>query len=100
MGLLPSASLGDSKCGLYEPIHGSAPDIAGKNMANPIGMIASVGMMLAYSFDCIQEAQAIEQAIQHTLDQGFRTKDIEATGTTLIGTKEMGDKILKGLHSQ
>ena len=91
IGMLPSASVG-SHVGMYEPIHGSAPDIAGKNMANPIGMIASVAMMLSYSFDWTKEAEAIEQAIQKTLDQGFRTKDIEGPGTTLIGTKEMGGK--------
>ena len=62
---------------MFEPIHGSAPDIAGKNMANPIGMIASAAMMLSYSFDLPKEAEVIEQAIQHTLDEGYRTKDIE-----------------------
>ena len=96
IGMLPSASVG-SHVGMYEPIHGSAPDIAGKNMANPIGMIASVAMMLSYSFDWTKEAETIEQAIQKTLDQGFRTKDIEGPGTTLIGTKEMGQKILENL---
>lgn len=96
IGMLPSASAG-SKVGMYEPIHGSAPDIAGKNIANPIGMIASVAMMLAYSFDLTKEAEAIEQAIQKTLDQGYRTKDIEGPDTTLVGTKEMGEKILQNL---
>jgi 3-isopropylmalate dehydrogenase len=96
IGMLPSASVG-STVGMYEPIHGSAPDIAGKNMANPIGMIASVAMMLSYSFDLTKEADLIEQAIQKTLDQGYRTKDIEGHGTTLIGTKEMGEKILQNL---
>ena len=96
IGMLPSASVG-STVGMYEPIHGSAPDIAGKNMANPIGMIASVAMMLSYSFDLIKEADLIEQAIQKTLDQGYRTKDIEGPGTRLIGTKEMGEKILENL---
>jgi 3-isopropylmalate dehydrogenase len=96
IGMLPSASVG-SNVGMYEPIHGSAPDIAGKNMANPIGMIASVAMMLSYSFDLTKEADTIEQSIQKTLDQGYRTKDIEGPGTTLIGTKEMGGKILENL---
>ena len=98
IGMLPSASVG-STVGMFEPIHGSAPDIAGKNMANPIGTIASVAMMLQYSFDLPKEAELIEQAIQMTLDQGFRTKDIEGPGTTLLGTKEMGDKILQNLGS-
>ena len=93
IGMLPSASVG-STVGMFEPIHGSAPDIAGKNMANPIGMIASAAMMLSYSFDLTKEAEVIEQAIQKTLDEGYRTKDIEGDGTTLIGTKEMGAKIL------
>jgi len=96
IGMLPSASVG-SNVGMYEPIHGSAPDIAGKNIANPIGMIASVAMMLSYSFDLTKEADTIEQAIQKTLDQGYRTKDIEGPGTTLIGTKEMGERVLKNL---
>ncbi|GJL54537.1 MAG: 3-isopropylmalate dehydrogenase [Nitrospirales bacterium] len=96
IGMLPSASIG-STVGMFEPIHGSAPDIAGKNMANPIGMIASVAMMLNYAFDLPKEAELIEQAIQMTLDQGFRTKDIESEGTTLLGTMEMGDTILQNL---
>ena len=96
IGMLPSASVG-STVGMYEPIHGSAPDIAGKNIANPIGMIASVAMMLSYSFDLTKEAETIEQAIQKTLDQGYRTKDVEGPGTTLIGTVEMGEKILENL---
>ncbi|WP_454064927.1 3-isopropylmalate dehydrogenase [Candidatus Nitrospira salsa] len=96
IGMLPSASIGSS-VGMFEPIHGSAPDIAGKNMANPIGTIASVAMMLNYSFDLSKEAELIEQAIQITLDQGFRTKDIEGAGTTLLGTKEMGETILQNL---
>lgn len=98
IGMLPSASVG-STVGMFEPIHGSAPDIAGQNMANPIGTIASLAMMLQYSFDLSKEAELIEQAIQTTLDQGYRTKDIESAGTTLLGTKEMGDKILQNLES-
>ncbi|MGH7256275.1 MAG: 3-isopropylmalate dehydrogenase [Nitrospirales bacterium] len=94
IGMLPSASLG-AAVGLYEPIHGSAPDIAGKNVANPIATIASVAMMLTYSFDLEKEARAVEQAIVQTLEQGYRTKDIQAPGTTLVGTTEMGDAILK-----
>ncbi|NKB80310.1 MAG: 3-isopropylmalate dehydrogenase [Nitrospirales bacterium] len=94
IGMLPSASMG-ADVAMYEPIHGSAPDIAGKNVANPIGMIASGAMMLASSFNLSEEAEAIEQAIQTVLAQGYRTKDIEAPGTTLVGTKEMGTRILK-----
>jgi len=96
IGMLPSASVGSS-VGMFEPIHGSAPDIAGKNLANPIGTIASAGMMLTYSFDLTKEAALIEEAIQKTLEQGYRTKDIESPGTTLVGTKEMTDHILKNL---
>ncbi len=98
IGMLPSASIG-STVGMFEPIHGSAPDIAGQNMANPIGTIASVGMMLKFAFDLPKEADLIEQAIQVTLDQGNRTKDIEGVGMTLLGTKEMGEKIRQNLES-
>ncbi len=97
IGMLPSASVG-ATVGMFEPIHGSAPDIAGKNMANPIGMMASVAMMLTYACDLPKEAQLIETAIQNTLELGYRTKDIEGPGTTLLGTKEMGDQILKQLN--
>ncbi len=94
IGMLPSASLG-SKVGMYEPIHGSAPDIAGKNLANPIATIASASMMLAYSFNLEKEAEAIDLAILKTLEQGVRTKDIQSPGATVVGTIEMGDRILK-----
>ncbi len=96
IGMLPSASVG-AEVGMYEPIHGSAPDIAGKDMANPIGMIASGAMMLRHSFDLGKEADLIEDAIQKVLAQGYRTKDIEAPGTKLVGTKEMGALILQNL---
>ena len=96
IGMLPSASIGAS-VGMYEPIHGSAPDIAGKDAANPIGMIASGAMMLRYSFDLGEEADLIENAIQTVLSQGYRTGDIAAPGTTLVGTKEMGDRILQNI---
>ena len=98
IGMLPSASVG-ATVGMFEPIHGSAPDIAGKNMANPIGTIASVGMMLTYAFDLAEAAQVIEAAIEKTLEQGYRTKDIESPGTTLLGTSEMGDQILKNMDA-
>ncbi len=96
IGMLPSASLG-AQVGLFEPIHGSAPDIAGKNIANPIATIASVGMMLSYSFNLEKEAAAIETAIVRTLDLGFRTKDIAGPGARVVGTTEMGDAIVRNL---
>ncbi len=96
IGMLPSASIG-AKIGLFEPIHGSAPDIAGKNIANPIATIASAAMMLSYAFKLDQEADAIEQAIVKTLDLGYRTKDIQGPGARLVGTTEMGDAIIRNL---
>ncbi len=96
IGMLPSASIG-AQVGLYEPIHGSAPDIAGKGVANPIATIASVGMMLSYSFQLDKEAAAIETAIVRTLDLGFRTKDIAAPGSRTVGTVEMGEAIIRNL---
>jgi 3-isopropylmalate dehydrogenase len=94
IGMLPSASLG-AHAGLYEPIHGSAPDIAGKNLANPIATIASAALMLSYTFHLEKEAEAVESAILRTLDQGYRTKDIHSPGTRLVGTAAMGDAVLK-----
>jgi 3-isopropylmalate dehydrogenase len=94
IGMLASASLGDSKLGLYEPSHGSAPDIAGKNIANPIATILSAAMMLRYSFDLTKEADSIENAVKQVLNLGLRTADIMSEGCTLIGTKEMGDSII------
>ena len=96
IGMLPSASVG-AKVGLFEPIHGSAPDIAGKNIANPIATIASAGMMLSYALQLDTEAEAIERAIVKTLDMGYRTKDIQSPGTQVVGTVEMGDTILRNL---
>jgi 3-isopropylmalate dehydrogenase len=97
IGMLASASLGDTKLGLYEPSHGSAPDIAGQNKANPIATILSVAMMLRYSFDLEEEAEKIELAIKTVLQKGFRTIDIMSEGKTLVGTKEMGDLIVAEL---
>ena len=97
IGMLASASLGESKLGLYEPSHGSAPDIAGKNIANPIATILSVAMMLRYSFDLQEEADCIENAVKKVLDQGYRTADIMSEGCTLVGTNEMGNQIIKNL---
>ena len=99
IGMLPSASVG-AKVGLFEPIHGSAPDIAGRNIANPIATIASAAMMLSYAFRLDKEAQAVEQAIVRTLELGYRTKDIQAEGMKLVGTTEMGDAIVKNLAAE
>ncbi|MDF2608636.1 MAG: 3-isopropylmalate dehydrogenase [Lachnospiraceae bacterium] len=94
IGMLSSASLGQTKLGLYEPSHGSAPDIAGQNKANPIATILSAAMMLRYSFDLLKEADRIETAVKAVLKNGYRTMDIMSKGKTLVGTKEMGDCIL------
>ncbi len=90
IGLLPSASIGDSAPGLYEPIHGSAPDIAGQDKANPIATVLSVAMMFRYSFERAAEADAIEAAVDAVLAEGWRTADIAEAGVTPIGTHEMG----------
>lgn len=95
IGMLPSASLRNDKFGMYEPIHGSAPDIAGQNIVNPIATILSVAMMLRYSFDLEKEAKEIENAVTKVLDKGYRTKDIYIGKGNIIGTKEMGDLICK-----
>lgn len=99
IGLLPSASLGSGTCGLYEPIHGSAPDIAGQNKANPIATILSAAMMLRYSFGLSAEADCIEQAVERTLADGVRTGDIleKDSDTAPIGCKEMTAEIIKRL---
>ena len=97
LGMLPSASLG-GKIGLYEPIHGSAPDIAGQNIANPIATINSVGMMFKYSFDMPEIEIAIDNAIKDVLKQGYRTKDIFKEGDKLVNTYEMGDLISSNLQ--
>ncbi|MEG2380451.1 MAG: 3-isopropylmalate dehydrogenase [Oscillospiraceae bacterium] len=97
IGMLPSSSLGTSSCGMYEPIHGSAPDIAGKNMANPIATILSTAMMLRDSFNLLNEAQCIEKAVEKALNDGYRTADIMNNGGKLLGTKEMGDIIISNL---
>ncbi len=93
IGMLPSASLNESGRGMYEPIHGSAPDIAGKGIANPIATILSCAMMLRYSFDLPAEAGAIEAAVEKALNDGHRTGDIAAKGDKVIGTHEMGEII-------
>lgn len=93
IGMLSSASLGSTKLGLYEPSHGSAPDIAGQNIANPIATILSAAMMLRYSFDLDKEADAVEAAVRQVLSKGFRTIDIYAEGMKKVSTSEMGDLI-------
>lgn len=99
IGMLASASLGAGKLGLYEPSHGSAPDIAGMNKANPIATILSAAMMLRYSFDLETEAQQVEKAVKTVLKKGFRTIDIMSEGMTLVGTKEMGDLIVSEINT-
>lgn len=95
IGMLPSASLGEGKCGLYEPIHGSAPDIAGQNKANPIATVLSAAMMCRFSLDIPEVADAIEKAVDKVLDAGFRTADIVGTtGVTPVSCTEMTEKIL------
>ncbi|MGP0093894.1 MAG: 3-isopropylmalate dehydrogenase [Xanthobacteraceae bacterium] len=100
LGMLPSASLGETdpktkkRKALYEPVHGSAPDIAGKGVANPIAMLASFGMALRYSFNMGREADLIDQSIAAALAKGLRTADIKAPGTTLVGTTQMGEAIV------
>lgn len=97
IGMLPSSSLGDSTRGMYEPIHGSAPDIAGQNKANPIATILSCAMMLRDSFNLLDEAKCIENAVAGVLNAGYRTGDIMDEGGKLLGTKEMGDAIVERL---
>jgi 3-isopropylmalate dehydrogenase len=93
IGMLASASLNDTKFGLYEPSHGSAPDIAGTDKANPIATVLSAAMMLRYSFDMDAEADAVEAAVKKVLEDGFRTVDIMSDGMTLVGCEKMGDLI-------
>ena len=97
IGMLPSASLGGNN-GMYEPIHGSAPDIAGQNIANPIATIMSIAMMFKYSFGLDEASELIESAVEKILQNGFRTKDIMDNCGNLVGTKEMGDLILKEIE--
>jgi 3-isopropylmalate dehydrogenase len=97
IGMLPSASLDANNKGLYEPSHGSAPDIAGKNLANPLATILSAAMMLRYSLNKNDQACRIEAAVKKVLTEGLRTADIVAPGTVKVGTKEMGDAVVKAL---
>ncbi len=97
IGMLPSASLNASNQGLYEPSHGSAPDIAGQDKANPLATVLSAAMLLRYSLDLPGHAQRVENAVQKVLEQGLRTADIYEEGTELVGTTQMGDAVLKAL---
>jgi 3-isopropylmalate dehydrogenase len=98
IGMLPSASLNSQARGMYEPIHGSAPDIAGKGIANPLATILSVAMMLRYSLDRADLAERIEQAVGQVLDEGLRTPDIATAGTRTVGTREMGNAVVAALR--
>jgi 3-isopropylmalate dehydrogenase len=97
IGMLPSASLDSANKGMYEPIHGSAPDIAGKGIANPLATILSVAMMLRYTLGAAPLADWIEQAVSKVLDQGLRTGDIHTDGTTRVGTVQMGDAVVAAM---
>jgi 3-isopropylmalate dehydrogenase len=97
IGMLPSASLDKNNKGLYEPSHGSAPDIAGKGVANPLATILSAAMMLRYSLGKTEQADRIESAVKKVLEQGYRTGDIATADGKIVGTKEMGDAVLKAL---
>lgn len=97
IGMLPSASLDSNDKGMYEPIHGSAPDIAGKNIANPLATILSIAMMLRYSLNQVELANKVEQAVEDVIQSGLRTADI-ADGADTIGTEEMGDAVVKALN--
>jgi 3-isopropylmalate dehydrogenase len=95
--MLPSASLNSANQGLYEPSHGSAPDIAGKGVANPLATILSAAMMLRFSLNQAEAADRIEAAVKKVLAQGLRTPDIHSPGTTGVGTREMGEAVVKAL---
>ncbi len=104
LGMLPSASLGERRPdgrrnALYEPVHGSAPDIAGRDLANPLACILSFAMLLRHSFDLAGEAERLERAVARVLEAGYRTADIHTPGTTRVGTREMGDRVLEALEA-
>jgi len=98
IGMLPSASLDKNNKGMYEPCHGSAPDIAGQGIANPLATILSAAMMLRYSLDQAAAADAIELAVSKVLDKGLRTSDIFSAGMTKVSTKEMGEAVVAALQ--
>jgi len=97
LGMLPSASLAEGSFGLYEPVHGTAPDIAGRDIANPLAAILSAAMMFRYSFDRQQDAQRIERAVRRVLSDGLRTADISEPGAQRVGTREMGDAVVRAM---
>lgn len=97
IGMLPSASIGD-KVALYEPVHGSAPDIAGKDLGNPLATILSVAMMLEFSFNQSKAARAVEQAVEQALKDGYRTADIDSKGMTRVSCSKMGELVAERLH--
>lgn len=99
IGMLPSASLGEGTLGMYEPIHGSAPDIAGQGIANPLATILSAAMMLRYSFSLEEEAKSIENAVLAVLEDGYRTGDIMTEGKKKVGTIEMGNLVREKLEA-
>jgi 3-isopropylmalate dehydrogenase len=99
IGMLPSASLGDGTLGMYEPIHGSAPDIAGQGIANPLATILSAAMMLRYSFSLEEEAKSIENAVLAVLEDGYRTGDIMTEGKKKVGTVEIGKLVCEKLQA-
>jgi 3-isopropylmalate dehydrogenase len=99
IGMLPSASLNADNCGMYEPIHGSAPDIAGQGVANPLATLLSVAMMLRYSLGEAELAARIDRAVSAVLDQGLRTGDIMSDGMRQVGTAEMGDAVVAALRA-
>ncbi|MRI35019.1 3-isopropylmalate dehydrogenase [Endozoicomonas sp. OPT23] len=99
IGMLPSASLNEANQGMYEPVHGSAPDIAGEGKANPLAQILSLAMLLRYSLAEIEAADAIEKAVSDVLDQGLRTGDIASEGCTLVNTSDMGDAVVRSLQA-
>jgi 3-isopropylmalate dehydrogenase len=99
MGMLPSASLGGA-VGLFEPVHGTAPDIAGQGVANPIAAILSVAMLLRYALDRPTDADRVERAVLRVLEQGHRTRDIAPPGTAAVGTRAMGDLIVNTVEAQ
>ena len=98
IGMLPSASLDQNNKGMYEPSHGSAPDIAGKDIANPLATILSLSMMFKYTFNDNDKAEKIENAVRNVLKKGFRTKDIFSKNNILVGCEQMGNKIIEELE--
>ena len=99
IGMLPSASLGSDGPGLFEPVHGSAPDIAGQDKANPLAAILSISMMLRYTFARGALADRVDQAVSGVLDAGCRTADIESGEDTVLGTREMGNRVAENLRT-